>query len=170
MRGKTGRVVGALVAMLTILKGLPLAYNSDLQEDKERIFDVIDTLKPMLALLAEFWPRLTFRTDVMAAGAGDFALATDLAEYLVAHGVPFREAHEAVGALVRDCVARKRKLDELTLADLRNYSPKFEADALLRLTVSSSLKMRNLPGGPAPHRVEQRLRQLRKTRERHDRA
>jgi len=170
MRGKTGRVVGALVAMLTILKGLPLAYNSDLQEDKERIFDVVDTLKPMLTLLAEFWPRLTFRTEVMATSAGSFALATDLAEYLVARGVPFREAHEIVGALVRDCVARERKLDELTLPDLRNYSPKFEADALLRLTVPSSLKMRSLPGGPAPHQVEQRLRQLRKTRGRHDRA
>lgn len=164
IRGKTGRVVGALVAMLTILKGLPLAYNSDLQEDKERVFDVVDTLKPALTLLAGFWPRLTFKPDVMRAGAGGFALATDLAEYLVVRGVPFREAHEVVGALVRDCAATGLKFEDLTLADLHRYSPQFAADALAGLTVESSLRARRLPGGPAPQTVGQRLRRLRKTR------
>jgi argininosuccinate lyase len=164
IRGKTGRVVGALVAMLTILKGLPLAYNSDLQEDKERVFDVVDTLKPVLTLLTGFWPRLAFKPEAMRAGAGGFALATDLAEYLVARGVPFREAHEVVGALVRDCAARGRKFDDLTLTDLRRYSQKFDADALARLTVERSVRARRLPGGPAPQTVAQRLRQLRKAR------
>ncbi len=162
IRGKTGRVVGALVAMLTILKGLPLAYNSDLQEDKERVFDVVDTLKPALTLLAGFWPRLVFKPDVMRAGAGGFALATDLAEYLVARGVPFRESHEVVGTLVRDCAAMGLRFEDLTLADLRRYSPKFAADALAGLTVDSSLRARRLPGGPAPQTVGQRLRRLRK--------
>jgi argininosuccinate lyase len=164
IRGKTGRVVGALVAMLTILKGLPLAYNSDLQEDKERVFDVVDTLKPALTLLAGFWPRLVFKPDVMRAGAGGFALATDLAEYLVARGVPFREAHEVVGTLVRDRAATGLKFEDLTLADLRRYSPKFAADALAGLTVESSLRARRLPGGPAPQTVGQRLRRLREAK------
>jgi argininosuccinate lyase len=161
IRGKTGRVIGALVAMLTIVKGLPLAYNSDLQEDKERVFDVIDTLKPALTLLAGLWTRLVFKSDAMRAGAGGFALATDLAEYLVANGVPFREAHEAVGALVRDCAAKGLKFDDLTAADLRRYSPRFDEAALASLTVESSLRARSLPGGPAPETVRQRLRRLR---------
>jgi argininosuccinate lyase len=164
IRGKTGRVVGALVAMLTVLKGLPLAYNSDLQEDKERVFDVIDTLKPALTILAQFWPRLVFNPDAMRAGAGGFALATDLAEYLVARGVPFREAHEAVGALVRETVARRVAFEALTLEDLRRHSPRFAADALKSLSAENSLRARKLPGGPAPDTVRGRLRHLNPSR------
>jgi len=100
----------------------------------------------------------------MRAGAGGFALATDLAEYLVARGVPFREAHEVVGALVRDCAAMELAFSELTLEDLRRYSPKFDADALAGLTVESSIRARRLPGGPAPQTVRQRLRRLRQAR------
>jgi argininosuccinate lyase len=162
IRGKSGRVIGALMGMLTILKGLPLAYNSDLQEDKERVFDVVDTLKPALDLLARFWPRLVFRPDAMRASAGGFALATDLAEYLVARGVPFREAHEAVGALVRDTAAMGLALGDLTLEDLRRYSTKFGADAIATLSVDSSLRARKLPGGPAPATVRRHLQRLRR--------
>jgi len=108
IRGKSGRVIGDLVAMLTILKGLPLAYNSDLQEDKERVFDAIDTIKPALDLVTKLWPRIRFKPSTMRTAAGGFALATDLAEYLVARGMPFRNAHEVVGALVRDTVAANR--------------------------------------------------------------
>jgi len=115
IRGKSGRMVGNLMAMLTILKGLPLAYNSDLQEDKERVFDAVDTLKPTLAILTKFWPRLTFKPEAMKAAAGGFGLATDLAEYLVARQVPFREAHEAIGTLVRETAARGGRLEDLTL-------------------------------------------------------
>jgi argininosuccinate lyase len=164
IRGKTGRIVGALVGMLTVLKGLPLAYNSDLQEDKERVFDVVATLKPALGLLAQFWPRLGFKPDVMRAAAGGFALATDLAEYLVARGVPFRQAHEVVGALVRDRVATGLGLEELTLEDLRRYSPKFESDALACLKPEHSLQARDLPGGPAPKTVRRHLRRLGRTK------
>ena len=134
IRGKTGRIIGDLVALLTTLKGLPLAYNSDLQEDKERVFDAIDTLKPALDLVAKLWPRIRFNRATMRAAAGGFALATDLAEYLVAHGAPFREAHEAVGALVRETAAAGRSLGELTLDDLRRYSPLFGPDAIAALS------------------------------------
>lgn len=149
IRGKSGRVVGDLVAMLTVLKGLPLAYNSDLQEDKERAFDALDTLKPALALLAKLWPRLAFEAAAMRAAAGGFALATDLAEYLVRRGVAFRRAHEIVGALVREAGSAGRRLEDLTLADLRRHSEAFGPDAMRRLSPEGSVRARNLPGGPA---------------------
>lgn len=164
IRGKSGRVIGDLMGMLTVLKGLPLAYNSDLQEDKERVFDVVDTLKPILTLLARFWPRLVFNRDVMSAAAGGFALATDLAEYLVARSLPFREAHEIVGSIVRDLVASNRTLTDLNLDELRRYSPQFAEDALRSLTVENSLRARKLEGGPAAVTVRRRIRQLRSSK------
>ena len=160
IRGKSGRVIGDLVAMLTILKGLPLAYNSDLQEDKERVFDAIDTIRPALDLLAKLWPQIRFNRPAMRAVAGGYALATDLAEYLVARGVPFREAHEAVGALVRDSAGRGLTVEDLTLADLRRYSAKFDVDALEMLTAEKSIAARKLVGGPAPATVRRRLKEL----------
>jgi argininosuccinate lyase len=160
IRGKSGRIIGDLVAMLTILKGLPLAYNSDLQEDKERVFDALDALKPALELVTRLWPRIRFNRAAMRAAAGGFALATDLAEYLVARGVPFREAHEAVGALVREAVATNRSIAELTLTDLRRYSSRFDADAIAALNADGSMRARKLIGGPAPETVRRRLKQL----------
>ena len=160
IRGKTGRVIGDLMALMTTLKGLPLAYNSDLQEDKERVFDALDTIKPALDLLAKLWPRIAFNPPAMRAAAGGFALATDLAEYLVARGTPFREAHEAVGALVRDAAAAGRSLDDLALDDLRAYSPGFGADALKLLGAENSLRARKIIGGPAPATVKRRLAEL----------
>jgi argininosuccinate lyase len=160
IRGKTGRVIGDLVALLTTLKGLPLAYNSDLQEDKERVFDAIDTVKPALDLVTRLWPRIQINRPAMRAAAGGFALATDLAEYLVAHGAPFREAHEVVGALVRETAAAGRAIDELTLDDLRRYSPLFGSDAIGALNAESSMRARKLVGGPAPDTVRRRLKQL----------
>ena len=146
--------------MLTILKGLPLAYNSDLQEDKERVFDAVDTIKPALDLVAKLWPRIRFNRPAMRAAAGGFALATDLAEYLVARGAPFREAHEVVGSLVRETVAASRSIGELTLDDLRRYSPMFGPDAVAALNADSSMRARKLVGGPAPETVRRRLKQL----------
>jgi argininosuccinate lyase len=160
IRGKSGRIIGDLMAMLTILKGLPLAYNSDLQEDKERVFDAIDTIKPALDLVTKLWPRIRFNRAVMRAAAGGFALATDLAEYLVALGVPFREAHEAVGSLVRDTVAANRSIAELTLADLHRYDSRFGPDAIEALNAESSMRARTLVGGPAPETVRRRLKEL----------
>jgi argininosuccinate lyase len=163
IRGKTGRVVGDLVAMLTILKGLPLAYNSDLQEDKERVFDALDTLKPGLELLAKFWPMLRFDTKRMHAAAGGFALATDLAEYLVGHGVAFREAHEIVGAIVRETADAGKMFEELSSEDLRRHSRAFETDAVEILRAENSVARRKVEGGPAPSAVKSRLKELGRT-------
>jgi len=160
IRGKSGRVVGNLVALLTVLKALPLAYNSDLQEDKERVFDTLDAIKPMLSLLARLWPRLRFNAKAMRAAATGFALATDLAEYLVLRRVPFREAHEAIGALVNHLTAAGRALSELTLAELKAVSPVFEADALAMLTAEESLRAHKVIGGPSPATVRRRLAEL----------
>jgi argininosuccinate lyase len=160
IRGKTGRVVGDLVAMLTVLKGLPLAYNSDLQEDKERVFDALDTIKPALDLLAKFWPMLRFDTKRMRAAAGGFALATDLAEYLVSRGIAFRQAHEIVGAIVRETAEKGKTLEDLSASDLRRHSRAFETDAVAILRAENSVARRTVEGGPAPSTVKMRLKEL----------
>ena len=160
IRGKTGRVIGDLVAMLTVLKGLPLAYNSDLQEDKERVFDALDALKPALDLLAKFWPKLRFDAKRLRAAAGGFALATDLAEYLVSRGTAFREAHEIVGAIVRETAEAGRTLEDLSLDDLRRHSSAFGADAIAMLRAENSVARRTIEGGPAPSTVKRRLKEL----------
>ncbi len=161
IRGKSGRVIGDLVAMLTILKGLPLTYNSDLQEDKERVFDALDTIKPALDVVAKLWPRITFEVDTMRAAAGGFALATDLAEYLVERGMPFREAHEIIGSLVRDTMASGRSLSDLGLEDFQRHSPRFDADVLEMLDPENSIKVRSVIGGPSPGMVRERIKRLR---------
>jgi argininosuccinate lyase len=160
IRGKTGRVIGDLVAMLTVLKGLPLAYNSDLQEDKERVFDALDALKPALDLLAKFWPMLRFDAKRMRAAAGGFALATDLAEYLVVRGTAFRRAHEIVGAIVRETAEAGRTLEDLSIAELRRHSSAFGADAIAILRAENSIARRTIEGGPAPSTVKRRLKEL----------
>jgi len=160
IRGKTGRVIGDLVAMLTVLKGLPLAYNSDLQEDKERVFDALDTIKPATRLRAKLLPALRFDRAAMRAAAGGFALATDLAEYLVERGVAFREAHEIVGRIVRETAAAGATLEDLKHSDLRRYSTAFKADAAGILSAENSLARRSVAGGPAPRTVKRRLREL----------
>jgi len=160
IRGKTGRVIGDLMAMLTTLKGLPLAYNSDLQEDKERVFDALDTIKPALDLMAKLWTALRFDRAAMRRAAGGFALATDLAEYLVARGVPFRKAHEIIGALVRETADSGGTLEDLSLAQLRRYSHAFAADALSVLDADHSVARRTVTGGPAPRTIQKRIKEL----------
>jgi len=160
IRGKTGRVIGDLMAMLTTLKGLPLAYNSDLQEDKERVFDALDTIKPALDLMAKLWGAMRFDREAMRRAAGGFALATDLAEYLVARGLPFRQAHEIIGALVRETADAGKRLEELTLGDLQRHSRAFTADALKMLSPESSIARRAVVGGPGPRSVRKRLEEL----------
>ena len=162
IRGKSGRVIGGLVAMLTTLKALPLAYNSDLQEDKERCFDALDTLRPCLSLLAKVWPRLKFDEVRMREATGGWALATDLAEHLVRRGIPFRQAHEVVGSLVRDALASGKTLDQFTHADLQRYSKLFDLRTFNKLTAENSLRSRDLPGGPAPAAVRKRLAELKR--------
>jgi argininosuccinate lyase len=154
-RGKTGRVYGDLVAILTILKGLPLAYNRDLQEDKEALFDAVDTLLASLTVFRPLLATMRVRGEVTrrTADAG-FALATDLADYLVRQGLPFRDAHAVVGGLVGQCVAAGKTFTDLTLADYRQASDLFAAD-VLEITVESALAARDVPGGTAPARVRQ---------------
>ncbi len=161
-RGRTGRVYGNLLAILTTLKGLPLAYNRDLQEDKEPLFDTVDILLPSLEVLAAMLPAL--RVDAgraEAAAAGSYALATDVADYLARKGEPFREAHQAVMELVRQAESEGKALDELTLEEYRRFSPLFEAD-VLRLDVRSSIEARDVPGGTSPKQVAAALKRARK--------
>jgi argininosuccinate lyase len=160
-RGRTGRVYGNLMAILTTLKGLPLAYNRDLQEDKQPLFDTVDILLPTLDIFAEMLPALTIDEDRAGkAAAGSYTLATDLADYLVRKGVPFREAHRSVADLVRYAESERKPLTAFALEDYRRYSRLFDED-ILRIDVQSSLEARDLPGGTAPARVSEALKQAR---------
>jgi argininosuccinate lyase len=154
MRGKTGRVYGSLVALLTVMKGQPLAYNKDNQEDKEPLFDAADTLRDVLVLLAELLKGVTPRPERMrAALAEGFATATDLADYLVRKGLPFRDAHEVVARAVRAAEAAGKDLSALGLDELRAFSPLVAADVVQVLTPEGSVASRNHVGGTAPAAV-----------------
>jgi argininosuccinate lyase len=162
IRGKSGRLYGNLVAVLTTMKGLPLTYNSDMQEDKEPFFDSVDTLDAILGVLPPLLASLTFRTDRMRAAAGEhYATATDLADYLVRKGLPFRQAHEVVGRVVRHALEAGQPLDALPLETLRRFSPLIEADVSRALTVDASLRARAVTGGTAPEAVQRALAQAR---------
>jgi argininosuccinate lyase len=157
-RGKAGRLVGDLTGLLTTLKGLPLAYNRDLQEDKEPVFDAVDTLEVLLPAVSGMVATLTFHTQRMASLAPQgFALATDIAEWLVRSGVPFRVAHEVAGACVRECERRGIELWDLSDDDLAAISPDLQPDVRSVLTVEGSLRSRNAVGGTAPDRVAEQL-------------
>jgi argininosuccinate lyase len=158
MRGKSGRLYGNLLSVLTTMKGLPLAYNSDMQEDKEPFFDSVDTLEAILDVLPPMVAALVFRTDRMRqAAAEDFATATDLADYLVRKGVPFREAHEIVGRVVRHALDTGKTLETLGLDELRRFSERFAADVQDAVTVEASLRARAVTGGTAPAAVRRAL-------------
>ena len=154
IRGKTGRVYGALTALLTAMKGLPLAYNKDMQEDKEALFDARDTLVKCLSVFTAMLSTCTFRTDAMARGAaGGFTNATDAADYLVRKGMPFRDAHAVVGRLVLQCEKEGRALLDLTLDELRAHSPLFGEDVYDAISLKTCVEQRDVPGGTAPRRV-----------------
>ncbi len=154
IRGKTGRVYGDLMALLTTMKGLPLAYNKDLQEDKEALFDARDTLAQALPVFTRMLRAARFRADVMARGAtGGFTNATDAADYLVGRGMAFREAHEVIGKLVLHCLHDGKALLDLSLAELQSFSALFQADVFDALSLSACISRRALPGGPAPEAV-----------------
>ncbi|MFV0253130.1 MAG: argininosuccinate lyase [Beutenbergiaceae bacterium] len=159
-RGKAGRLIGDLAGLLATLKGLPLAYNRDLQEDKEPVFDAVDTLELVLPAMAGMVDTLTFHTDRLAELAPQgFSLATDIAEWLVRQGVPFRVAHEVAGACVRACEAHQPpiELHELSDAELARISPHLNPEVREVLTVAGSLASRNAVGGTAPARVAEQL-------------
>ena len=163
IRGKTGRVYGDLTALLTLMKGLVLAYNKDMQEDKEPLFDAFDTALICVRLMTRLLAGATWRTDKMAAACrGDFSTATDLADSLAAGGVPFREAHEIIGKIVRDCLANGRVLEALTLSDLQGFDARFTEHALLAVTPEASAAARTSRGGTAPDAVRAQMEMARK--------
>jgi len=156
-RGKTGRVYGNLIALLTTLKALPLSYNKDLQEDKEGFFDTVDTLNSTLDIFTRMLPTIRVNAERMAEAAiAGYALATDIADYLAHKGVPFRTAHHIVGALVQEAIAQGRELHELPLETYKRHSPLFEED-VLRIDLAASVNARDIPGGTAPARVRAAL-------------
>jgi len=156
VRGKTGRVFGHLMALLTTAKGLPLAYNKDLQEDKEGMFDTIDTLKFSLTVYASMLRGMKVNDKVMdAAVRNDFSNATDMADYLVKKGLPFRQAHEVVGKCVAYCLGENKWLMDLSLAEFKQFSPLFETDILEAIQVETCVNARNSYGGTSSAGVQQ---------------
>ncbi len=154
-RGKTGRVNGHLIALLTLMKGQPLAYNKDNQEDKEPLFDTVDTVTDTLRIFADMARGITVKADAMRAAAlQGYATATDLADYLVKKGLPFRDAHEAVARAVRACVDKACDLSDLTLEEMQRFSVLIEADIYQVLTLEGSVAARNHVGGTAPSQVK----------------
>ena len=163
IRAKAGRTIGDLVTLLTVVKGLPLAYNKDLQEDKEPVFDALDTYTSSLKLMAALLPGLVWHPEVTKrAAAGGFALATDLADYLTRKGLPFRQAHAVVGRIVRKLQEEGRDLDDLGLDELRSFSDRFDEDALALLSVEGSVSSRDVYGGTAPEQVRARIAEAKK--------
>ena len=156
VRGKTGRVYGALLSLLTSMKGLPLAYNKDMQEDKELTFDAMDTVKGCIALFTGMVSTMKFREDVMKASAQKgFTNATDAADYLVNHGVPFRDAHGIVGQLVLYCLDKGISLDEMSLEEYRAVSPVFQEDIYEAISLETCVEKRMTLGAPGRKRMEE---------------
>ena len=163
IRGETGRVYGNLLALLTILKGLPLSYNRDLQEDKPPFFDTVDTLQGCLAVAGPMLATLTVRADRMRALCDrGYLAATELADYLTEKGVPFREAHGVIKRLVAYCESRPIRLEELTLEEVRRFHPSFDAGALLRLSIDQVVHVKDSEGGTSPRRVRQQIARLKR--------
>jgi len=159
VRGKTGRVFGHLIALMTTIKGLPLAYNRDLQEDKEALFDAVDTVTASLEVMAALVERMAPRPEQMRqATERGFMTATDLADYLVRRGVPFREAHAIVGQAVAECARKGRELTDLDLDELRAFSPLLEEDVFDVLGPAGSVRSRKSPGGTSPEQVTAAIR------------
>ncbi len=163
VRGKTGRVYGALTSILTTMKGIPLAYNKDMQEDKELTFDAIDTVKGCLALFTGMVSTMQFHKKNMEASAKNgFTNATDAADYLVNHGVPFRDAHGIVGRLVLTCIDKGISLDELSLEEYKEISPVFEEDIYDAISMQTCVEKRMTIGAPGPEVMEQVIAQNRR--------
>ncbi len=158
VRGKTGRIYGNLMALLTVLKGVPLTYHSDLQEDKERLFDSVDTIKACLKVTAGMLATLKFNTERLSrAVRQDFSNATDLADYLAKKGMPFREAHEVTGKVVLTCIQQGKFLADLTLAEYQTFSGLIEADIYTAIAPETCVNLRTSQGGTAPAEVRKQL-------------
>ena len=158
IRGKTGRVYGALTTMLTVLKGLPLAYNKDMQEDKEAVFGAIDTVKQCLEVFTPMFSTMTLRRDNMRKAASrGFINATDCADYLTKKGVPFRDAYKTVGRLVNQCIKADETLETMTMRDFAAISNKFGDDVYDALDLRTCVAERKVIGGPAPQEVTRQI-------------
>lgn len=158
VRGKTGRVYGDLIALLTVMKGLPLAYNKDMQEDKECVFDAVDTVQKSLLVMEPMLATMHVNKDIMEKEAkAGFANATDLADYLAKKKVPFREAHEIVGRLVLECTKRGCTLEDMSLEELKKISEVFESDLYEAIKLETCVNSRNIIGGPAPDAVRRTI-------------
>jgi argininosuccinate lyase len=158
VRGKTGRVYGSLMGLLTVMKALPLAYNKDMQEDKEQVFDALDTVKKCLPVFTAMLKTMTVLKDNMyAAAAKGFINATDCADYLVKKGLPFRDAYTAVGKLVNQCIAGGKTLETLTLEEYKTVSSAFEADIFGAIDLKTCVEQRRVSGGPAQSAVETQI-------------
>ncbi|MBM7624803.1 argininosuccinate lyase [Sporohalobacter salinus] len=154
IRGKTGRIYGHLMQLLTVMKGLPLAYNKDMQEDKEGLFDTVDTLQGALELFSRMLSNTSFKQVKLEETAEDgFTNATDVADYLVEKGLPFREAHEVVGKTVLYCIKEDKKLSELKLKEWQNFSDKFSDDIYQKIDIETAVDARDSVGGPAKEEV-----------------
>jgi argininosuccinate lyase len=163
IRGKTGRVYGHLMALLTTMKGLPLSYNKDMQEDKEALFDTFDTVEQSLYVMSRLLAEITFHKEKMKKAAEEGYLdATDLADYLVGKGMTFRKAHEVVGKMVLFAVDQGKELNQLTLEEMRDFSRQIEEDVYAWLDSTSCVERRNLPGGTGPERVKKNLEKAKK--------
>ncbi len=161
IRGKTGRIYGNLVSILTVMKGLPMTYNRDLQEDKEPLFDTVDTVKLSLGVLAEMMKRLKFKREKMISEAvKGFSTATDIAEYLVMKGMPFREAHKTVGSLVLYCIEKGKDLASLEIEEIRRFYKDADEDIYRSMDVKSSVDSRNIPGGTGRTMVLKRIEEI----------
>ena len=159
IRGKTGRVYGSLTALLTVMKGLPLSYNKDMQEDKEAVFDAADTVKNCLIVFTGMFGSITFNTENMyKSSLGAYTNATDAADWLVKKGMSFREAHEITGRLVLYAIEKKKRLDELSLAEFRDFSALFDETIHRSISVEECVSARNVAGGPAPSAVREALK------------
>jgi argininosuccinate lyase len=164
VRGKTGRIYGNLVALLTLMKGLPLSYNRDMQEDKLPVFDAADTLKSCLSVMGEMLPQIRFNESRMRQTAGEgYSTATDVAEYLVKKGVPFREAHEITGKIVSHCIRNRKDLSSLELGTLQAFSFVISEDIFAALQPGESVKARSSYGGTSPTEIRRQIRRYRKT-------
>ena len=163
IRGKAARVYGDLFAILTLLKGLPMTYNRDLQEDKEPLFDAVDTVKDCLAIFTEMLAHTRFNAERMySAAGGGFSTATDVAEYLVKKGVPFRQAHEITGGIVAYCIKSKKSLDDLTLPEFQSFYAGFDEKISAAIKLKNSINARRHKGATAPAEVRERIREFEK--------
>ena len=161
VRGKAGRVIGRLTGWLSTMKGLPIGYSKDLQEDKEGLFEAEDTLRACLVATGSVVSALSINADITAAAASGLLLATDVADYLVARGMPFREAHEVVGSLVRRLVEERRSFEDMTLDEWREHSPLFDPDVVQAITPAASVSKKRTPQSTHPEAVKESLRAMR---------